>query len=341
MSNEILSPSAENAVQQMEIQAINFAYRFVNDSRVRMRYMEKTKAMSKEIRLAYKAGKVNASQAAEMANKMRNEIMEFARSRSSDLGRAKAKVLKAKGLNIAKLTDKYANRFYKKPFSKLTKTQQSKIYLEIVDSAGRANPKVNLKARRLGAAGRALWVITACIALYNISTSENKLDAAGRETAGIGGGVGGGAAGGAVAGIWFGPVGIIIGTIIGGILGSIAADQVYVEVSGPDHKFAKKFLPRFTTVVSVDEEGIANALIKECSINMDRVFIIMKELVTKYSTDADDVAYLYVKKVKQKGGAIKEALKMHIGLRNILISSLDDGWTTNAERECMTFLKSM
>ena len=341
MGSEIRSPEAERAIQQMEVQAVNFGYRFIKDSRVRMKYMEQTKEMSAQIRKAYTNGKVNAKQAAEMANKMRNEIMDFARSRSSDLGKAKAKMLKAKGLDIAKLTNKYAQKVFKKPFSQLTKSQQTKIYLEIVDSAGRANPKVSLKARRLGGVGRALWVLTACVALYNIANSENKLDAAGREAAGIGGGVGGGAAGGAVAGIWFGPVGIAVGAIIGGILGSIAADQVYVEVSGPDHEFAKRFLPRFTTVVSVNEEGIANALIKECSINMDRVFIIMKELVNKYSTDADDVAYLYVNKVKKAGGSIKEALKMHIGLRNILINSLEGGWTTGSERECINFLKAL
>jgi predicted RNA-binding protein associated with RNAse of E/G family len=63
-----------------------------------MDYMHETKEMSLELSKAYKTGQISAKQAAEAANKMRNEIMEFARIRSSDLGRAKAKSMKAKGV---------------------------------------------------------------------------------------------------------------------------------------------------------------------------------------------------------------------------------------------------
>jgi len=47
---------------------------------------------------------------------MRNEIMEFARVKSSDLGRAKAMSLNAKGLNLDDLTNKYAKKMFKSAF---------------------------------------------------------------------------------------------------------------------------------------------------------------------------------------------------------------------------------
>jgi len=103
-------------------------------------------------------------------------------------------------------------------------------------------------------------VLTACLATYNIATAENKTKQTGREAVSIGGGFGGGAAGGAVAGIWFGPVGVAVGVVVGGTLGAVMADQIYVEVAGPDGEFARNFMPRFTGISGVDEEGMAKAL---------------------------------------------------------------------------------
>jgi hypothetical protein len=215
----------------METQALSFAARFIQDSNVRQDYIQKTQAMSRELREAYEAGSISAREAAQAANEMRNEIMEMARVRSSDLGRAKAQQLKAKGLDLDDLVAKYANRKFGQDFADLARGQQDEVLLEIVESAGRANPKVNANAARLGALGRGLWVLTAVVAIYNISTAEDKVDAAAREAVNVGGGFAGGAAGGALAGVWCGPVGVIIGVVIGGVLGSIAADAAYLEAT--------------------------------------------------------------------------------------------------------------
>lgn len=331
----------ENSIRQMEVQAVNFGYRFINDSNVRQAYMAQTKKMSTELIAACKSGAITPKQAAAAANQMRNEIMEFARVKSSDLGRAKARNLKARGLNMDDLINKYSTSLFKKPFSTLSSVEQNSVYLAIVESSGRARPKINAKAARLGIAGKTLWVLTACVAIYNVSVADNKFKASGREAANIGGGFAGGAAGGAIAGIWFGPVGVAVGAVIGGVIGSITSDQVYVELAGPDGEFAKHFIPRFTNAVSTNESGMADALVKECSYELDKVYAIFIQLNDKYHTDADDIALLYVQAIKKlQDGPLKQAFKTHVALRNYLAQLLDDGWTSSEEKECIVYLKA-
>lgn len=331
----------ENAIKQFETQAVNFSYRFINDASVRMDYMSKTKEMAKELSISYKNGNISAKQAAEAAIQMRNEIMEFTRTRTSDMGRAKAKALKSKGLNLPQLLNKYANKQYSKSFDLLTEAEKNKVFLEIVSSSGRSNPNVNFKMKRMNGIGRGLWILTACIAIYNISAADNKIDAAGREAANVGGGFAGGAGGGAVAGIWFGPVGVIIGVVIGGVLGSIISDQIYVEISGPDGDFAKRFIPRFTNILGVDELALANALYNEVRYETEKVLKVFVQLKNKYSTDADDIALIYVKLLKKSPNPTQLAVKGHIALRNYLVSIFDSGWTSQEEKRCIVFLKNM
>lgn len=140
------------------------------------------------------------------------------------------------------------------------------MFLEIVSSSGRSNPNVNFKMKRMNGIGRGLWILTACIAIYNISVADNKIDAAGREAANVGGGFAGGAGGGAVAGIWFGPVGVIIGVV----LGSIISDQIYVEISGPDGDFAKRFIPRFTNIWGLMSLHLLMHYIMKCVMKLKR-----------------------------------------------------------------------
>lgn len=336
------NPELEEALQQLEIQAMNFAVRFIQDSRVRQDYILKTQAMSRELRATYEAGSISAHEAAETANQLRNEIMEMARVRSSDLGRAKAESLKQKGLDLDELCAKYAKKKFGQDFGSLTRGQQDEVLLEIVDSAGRANPKVSARAGRLGALGRGLWVLTAVVAIYNISAADDKLHATGREVANVGGGFAGGAAGGALAGVWFGPVGVAVGVVIGGVLGSIVADSAYIEVTGPRQASVRAFLPRFTSFFGgVDEAGIANALVDDYGIDMDSVLAVFRELLNSYSSDSDDVARLYLAKVKERRGSLEHALRLHMPLRNLLMLILDGGWTSDEEYQLIAYLKRL
>lgn len=45
------SATVEEAIQQMEVQAVNFAYRFIMDARVRSEYMRSTKEMAEQSQL--------------------------------------------------------------------------------------------------------------------------------------------------------------------------------------------------------------------------------------------------------------------------------------------------
>lgn len=333
--------TVDSAIQEMEVQAVNFAYRFIKDARVRSEYMRSTKEMANQIRVLYKQGELTAQQAAESANRMRNEIMEFARVRSSDVGRAKAVSLKTKGLDLDGLLKKYAKALYGKSFNQLTPDEANRIYLEVVDAAGRSRPSVNVKTARLANAGKALWVLSACVAIYNVSVANNKVKAAGREAVTIGGGFGGGAAGGAVAGIWFGPIGVTIGVIVGGTLGAIMADQVYVEATGADGGFAKQFIAKYTNLISTDESALADALITECRYEMGKVLNVFVELQDKYSTDSDDVALLYVEKMKAlPSSPTKLAFQKNGSLKQYLVQLLESGWTSSRERAAINYLKA-
>lgn len=335
-------PAAEEAIRQLEVQAVNFSYRFIRDSRTRGEYLKMTRNMSDGIRRSYMKGELSANQAARAAQQMRNEILEFSRQNSSDIGKAFAKSKKAQGLGLDELIKKYAKQLHSRPFEELSEAERSSVYLKIVEQSGAPNKAVNNAARSLGKTARGLWVLTACFATYNIASSDNKVKQAGRELANIGGGFGGGAAGGAAAGVWFGgPIGIGAGVIIGGILGAIMADQVYVEMAGPDGEFAKRFVPRFTSVFGVDEEKMAAALYTEARFELSKVKSVFVQLWDKYSTDADDVAVLYLKKVQKSRGATYQALRQNLGLRNLLIDILDGGWTGREESEYIKFLRTM
>lgn len=341
MSDTNASSPANEAVNQFEIQAVNFGYRFIKDSNVRRIYMERTKEYADSLKQMLAAREITPREAAKMANEMRNEIMEWARAKSSDIGRAKARALKAKGLDLDALLEKYAAKAYNKPFAELTAAEKDVVYVKIVDASGRANPKVSARAAKLGKAGRVLWLISLGVAAYNIGTAEDKARATGREVAGISGGFAGGAAGGAIAGIWAGPVGVAVGAAIGGLIGGIVADQVYIEASSANDRFVQKLIDPHTSVVSTDEAAIANALIKECGYEMDKVFAVFKELDWAYTSDADDVALEYVKKLKNAPQLVKLAFKGHQRLRNLLIDILDEGWTTGDEKSAMAYIRNM
>jgi hypothetical protein len=334
-------PLVEQSIQQLEVQALNFGYRFIHDSKVRAWYMQTTQEYAQQLRQAHANGSMTARQAAEAAHQMRNEIMEMARVRSTELGRAKAKALKSKGIAFEKLLEKYSQQKFKQAFNSLGKHQQEAILLEIVDSAGRANPKVSASARRLGAAGRALWVLSIAVAIYNVANSSNKVDTAAREGVSFGGGFAGGAAAGALAGIWFGPVGVAVGVAIGGVVGSLVADELYVELVPVGNERVASMVGKYTMPFSTDEEGLAKALYERGGIDSNFVKSVFAVLAERYSSDSDDVALAYVKLVKARGGSQQLALKLDKELKELLIQLMDQGWTSGEEASAISYLRSL
>ncbi|MDH5547448.1 MAG: hypothetical protein OEZ43_17850 [Gammaproteobacteria bacterium] len=64
-NNRVSDPEAQAAIRELEVQAVNFATRFIKDAAVRAEYMRKTKEMAEELTQAYKSGAISAKQAAE------------------------------------------------------------------------------------------------------------------------------------------------------------------------------------------------------------------------------------------------------------------------------------
>ena len=329
------------AILALEVACLNFANSWINDTRVRQEYIRQTQEMSRSLKDAVNSGAKSPRQAAEIASQMRNEIMDAARQKTSSLGRARARNLKAKGMAFDDLVQKYANRKFSKPFDQLTKGQQDDVMMDIVGSAGRANPKVNLHVKRLGAAARGLWVLSIAVAVYNVGSAENKADAAGREATSLLGGMAGGAATGAAAGIWLGPVGVGVGIAIGGALGAIMADRAYVEIRGQSDNRVGAIIDPNINMLWADEAAIANSLISQAGIDTVLVSDVFTALSRDHSGNADDVARLYVDLVRRKKGSLEHAIKVDRNLKRQLIEVMESGWTSGFERQQINYLQAL
>lgn len=179
----------ETSLSQMEAAASIFAQRFIKDGKARHNYIQQTRTLSQEYRTLVTTGSISAKEAAGQVQTIRNEILEAQRLRSSDIGRAKAISLKTNGLALNDLTAKYANNKFGTEFSNLSTSQKNLVYLEIIDSSGRARPSVTLSAKRYTTLGRGLIIVTIGFAVYNIVAAEDKIKATAREGVVIGGGI--------------------------------------------------------------------------------------------------------------------------------------------------------
>lgn len=342
MSEKPPNPQTEQAIRAFETTAINFAYQFINISQVRSEYISRAQEMSASLRLAYQNGEMSAKAAAEAAHGARNKLLEVQRARSAALGRALARNLKANGLELDAILDKVSKRkFNGRTFAQLDNLEKTSAYLEVVESAGRPRPSANRAAARFGAAGKALFLLGIGIAVYNIANAQDPAWQTGREVSNIAGGIGGSIAAGALAGIWLGPVGVAIGAFVGGVAGALLADQAYIEAVGPSDRQAGVFIDRFTSFLNTDEAGMARALYREVGINADRVNAIFLALDESYTSDADDIAVLYLEHVFAGGGNVLEVLRLNRNLRMTLIRVMDEGWTGAAERRMIARLRNL
>ncbi|HMB69165.1 MAG TPA: hypothetical protein VKU85_07625 [bacterium] len=94
--------------------------------------------------------------------------------------------------------------------------------------------------------------------------------------------------------------------------------------------------------VSMDEDGLATALVR-MGRNLPRVRSVFERLKTHHPSDSDDVALLYVEKLRRgtNGAAVLGALKSEPALRKLLIDVMDGGWTTAREKEAIRFLRAL
>jgi BMFP domain-containing protein YqiC len=331
----------ERAIEQFQVQGLNFGYEAIRNGAVRAEYIRTIKEMADDMKLAYEAGRYSAEEAARLAHQARNTILDASRARQTTLGHAVSKAMKEEGRALGELIEHYAQQKYGRAFQHLDEVQREAVFVEIIEASGRARKSATTLAARLRWGGRVFWVFTLGVAVYNIGSAENKAWAAGREGATLGGGFAGGAGGGALAGVWFGPIGIAVGIAVGGVLGALLADEAYTGIAGPEIVETRAILSKYIGVFRADEEGIAKALITKSGINMDEVYVVFIELANNYSGDSDDVARHYVKLARQRGGALVHALRLHAPLRNLLVRILDEGWTTDGEYGAMAYLRQL
>jgi len=113
--------------------------------------------------------------------------------------------------------------------------------------------------------------------------------------------------------------------------------------------FAINFVRRFCTsplgftsvTLSMDEEGLANALYKEHGSEAAKVHAVFKELNENRNSDADDVAEIYVRLLMKHKGHALDVVKHNPKLRDLLAEVMKKGWTTAGEQECIDFLKNL
>jgi hypothetical protein len=222
----------ESAIQALEAEIANIGVHLAIDGAARQAYARQIRAMADELRSQAASGTITWSRAAAQAQEARNAIMDIVRGRSTPVGRALAEQLKREGRTLNELIARKTLQLHGPgaDFGRLSPAQQNAVYAEIVEAAGRSNPRVTTTMRRLSRAGRGLIVLSIGLSVYTVATADDPVDAAGRELAVTGAGVGGGIAGGALAGLACGPgapVCVTVGAFVGGALAAFGVDYFW------------------------------------------------------------------------------------------------------------------
>lgn len=225
--------------------ARNFGSAFIKDARARENYVRKIYQMSKQVLADVRLGRETAEAGAEFAHTMRNAIMEEARRQSSSIGRASAEAMKASGKTLAELIEHYAAKLFPgKTFVNLVKAERQQVFEEIIIAAGRSRPAVTAMIPRWTMMGRGCLLFTAAIAVYDIWTADNKIQAGLNDAIIFGGGALGGAVAGAATGLVCGPAAPFCSTalfIVGGIMGAMAGQAVTTIYADELAEFATWF----------------------------------------------------------------------------------------------------
>lgn len=224
--------SFDSALRSLEAEIANAGTHLVVDGEVRSTYAKLVRGMADDLTAQVKAGRLTWAQAAEQANASRNAIMDVIRGRSTPIGRAMAERIKAQGLTLNDLIARKTIQLFGNDanFPLLSAAQQNRVFAEIVDSAGKSNPRVTANLAKLNRFGRGLLIVSIGLSAYTVAVSDDKLVTARREVAVTGGGIAGGIAGGAFAGLVCGPgapVCVTVGAFVGGALVAFGVDWLW------------------------------------------------------------------------------------------------------------------
>ncbi|UTW01034.1 hypothetical protein KDW99_07890 [Marinomonas rhizomae] len=222
----------ESAIRSLQAEIANIGVYITIDAEARRAYSRQILAMASELRFQATSGVISWGEAATQAQETRNAIMSVIRSRSTPVGLALAERLKREGKTLNELIARKIMQLHGEGirFDDLSPQQQNNIYAQIVESAGKSNPKVSSTMKKLSYAGRSLVFISIALSVYTVATAENKVEAAGRELAVTGAGITGGMAGGALAGLACGPgapVCVTVGAFVGGALAAFGVSLAW------------------------------------------------------------------------------------------------------------------
>ncbi len=219
----------EDALAGLQATASQVGATCINDARARLQYARDIAAVPNELRAAIDAGRISIREATAQAVAMRNQIMEFARRRSSPTAHAYAMRLKREGRSVSELSEKYAQRLYGSTFSALSEQRQASVFKEIIQATGRPDEGVMRLAGQLGRAGRRLLLVSLAVAVYEVAEADDKPRELARQGALAGAGfIGAWAAGSAAVavGVCAATAPVCVGAIVfvGGLLATYGAD---------------------------------------------------------------------------------------------------------------------
>ena len=221
----------ETQLRMLEAEAATFAREAINSEQVRTDYRNRIKIASDELIGLVKSRKITPHEGAIAAHTLRNKILEVSRGNLTSFGLAFSRNLKPdQGRPLNYYLNKYAESLFGKQFEQLTSEQKNRVFVKLVESAGKNDQTVSRSARFFGMAGRALLIFSLSVAVYNVLAAEEKERQAVKEGASIGGGVAGGAAAGAATlALASNPAGWVVGLaiLVGGALSATATAEAF------------------------------------------------------------------------------------------------------------------
>ncbi|KAI0404132.1 hypothetical protein F4802DRAFT_607591 [Xylaria palmicola] len=146
---------------------------WLRDAPVRREYAKALSAACQEIKDYVAQGKLTLDEAVQKAFDMRQQYLVWAREKSSTLGQIFASSIKPADLRIDKYLNKYSQQLFGKDFAQVTRLEQTKVMAAVIDSAGRANPKVNIAAQRLGPVSKALLAASFAFSIVSIAIAPD------------------------------------------------------------------------------------------------------------------------------------------------------------------------
>lgn len=96
----------------------------------------------------------------------------------------------------------------------------------------------------------------------------------------------------------------------------------------------------WSLTLSMDEEGLAQDLVK-MGLNEPRVTKIFKRLDDKHNSDSDDVARYYINAMKKSTTGDTVLKTMKSTLVPLLKKILSEGYTSDADQDCINYLNSL